>query len=125
MIPLLMADLDFRSIAMARANKLEGTRLPIAFRFPSEDTAGNNDDNDDHDEEGGEMMVIHMPEEFAMKMMMYLNCREAVNVSIVGKAWFSVSCMPSLWEWLGDSNSPSNKGRKINMTSLLALLGQP
>ena len=107
---------------MAIAYESEGTRLPIAFRYPSGDTAGNNDDND---EGGGEMTVIHMPEECFVKMMTYLNGREVVNASIVGKAWFSVSCMPSLWEWLGDSNSPSNKGRKINMTSLLALLGQP
>ena len=41
-----MAELDARSIAMARANESEGTRLLIAFRFlvPSGDTAGNNDD---------------------------------------------------------------------------------
>jgi len=43
-ISLLMAELDARSVATARANESEGTRLPIAFRFPSGDTAGNNDD---------------------------------------------------------------------------------
>ncbi len=32
-ISLLMAELDARSIAMARANESEGTRLLIAFRF--------------------------------------------------------------------------------------------
>ena len=32
-ISQLMAELDARSIAMARANESEGTHLPIAFRF--------------------------------------------------------------------------------------------
>ena len=119
---LLMAELDARSRAMAIANESEGTRLPIAFRFPSGDTAGNNDDND---EGGGEMTVIHMPEECFVKMMTYLNGREVVNASIVGKAWLSVSSMPSLWERLDYSNGLSNKGRKMTVTSLLALLGRP
>ena len=119
-IPLLMAELDARSRAMAIANESEGTCLPIAFRFPSGDTARNNDND-----EGGEMTVIHMPEECFVRMMTYLNGREVVNASIVGKAWLSVSRMPSLWERLDDSNGLSNKGRKMTMTSLLALLGRP
>jgi hypothetical protein len=124
-IPLLMAELDARTKAMARANESEGTRLPIAFRFASGDTTGNNDDDDDDREGGGGMTVIHMPEECFVKMMTYLNGREVVNASVVGKAWLSVSRMPSLWERLDDSNGLSNKGRKMNVTSLLALLGRP
>ena len=119
-IPLLMAELDARSRAMAIANESEGTCLPIAFRFPSGDTARNNDND-----EGGEMTVIHMPEECFVRMMTYLNGREVVNASIVGKAWLSVSSMPSLWERLDYSNGLSNKGRKMTVTSLLALLGRP
>jgi hypothetical protein len=121
-ISLLMAELDARSRAMAIANESEGTRLPIAFRFTSGDTAGNNDDDR---EGGGEMTVIHMPEECFVKMMTYLNGREVVNASIVGKAWLSVSRMPSLWERLDYSNGLSNKGRKMTITSLLALLNRP
>ena len=52
-ISLLMAELDARSRAMAIANESEGTRLPIAFRFPSGDTAGNNDDDDESGRGGG------------------------------------------------------------------------
>jgi hypothetical protein len=54
-ISLLMAELDARSRAMAIANESEGTRLPIAFRFPSGDTAGNNDDDDESGRGGGQL----------------------------------------------------------------------
>ena len=67
------------------------------------------------------MTVIHMPEECFVKIMTYLNGR---NASIVGKAWLSVSRMPSLWERLDDSNGLSDKGRKMNKAYLLTLLGQ-
>ena len=64
-----------------------------------------------------------MPEECFVNIMTYLNGREVMNASIVGNAWLSVSRTLSLWERLDDSNGLSNKGRKMNMTYLLALWG--
>ena len=66
-----------------------------------------------------------MPEECFVNIMTYLNGREVMNASIVGNAWLSVSRTLSLWERLDDSNGLSNKGRKMNMTYLLALWGRP
>lgn len=50
--PLLVAKLDARSSAMAKANESEGTRLPIVVRFPSADTVSSNNDDDDREGAG-------------------------------------------------------------------------
>ena len=117
---------------MARVNESEGARHPIAFRFLSQttageiemDDAGGGDDNDDLRDDDA-MTVIHMPEECFLEIMAFLNGREIVNASEVNKAWLYVSRMPVLWERLDALNGLSNRDRKMNQTTLLALLGRP
>ena len=123
--PLVIAELDARSSALARARESEGMRLPIAFLFPTGDTASSNNDDDDREGGGGTTIIIPIPEECFAKMMTFLNGREIVNASIVSKAWLCVSRMPLVWERLDASNGLSNKSRKMSMTSLVALLGRP
>jgi hypothetical protein len=122
--PLLIAELDARSSAMARANESEGTRLPIVVRFPSGDTVRSNND-DDICEADAMTVVIRIPEECLVKILTFLNGYEVVNVSCVSKAWLSVSRMPLVWDRLDASNGLSNKGRKMNLTSVVALLRRP
>jgi hypothetical protein len=127
---LLTAELDVRSNAMAKANESDGARHPIAFWFQTRCTASEiemDDDCDDSDNvcDDNAMTVIHMPEECFLKIMAFLNGREIVNASTVNKAWLYVSRMPVLWERLDASNGLSNRDRKMNQTTLLALLGRP
>ena len=120
--PLFKAELEARTSALTRKTESEGTRLPIAFHFPS---AGTNDDG----EEGGETTseVIHLPEECFIKMFAYLNGREVVKVSTVNKVWLSISRKPEVWNRLDSKNGLAwwGKDKRLNMTSLLALLGRP
>ena len=120
--PLLLAELDVRSREMTRASESAGTRLPFAFRFLSEDNIGNNGVPMDA---GGAMHVIHVPEECFVKIMTFLNGCDIVNASTVCKAWLYVSRMPVLWERFAVTDGLSNKSKKLNMTSFLALLERP
>ncbi|KAL9191435.1 hypothetical protein ACHAXT_001141 [Thalassiosira profunda] len=103
--PLVIAELEARSKALARANESEGTRLPIAFRF--DDT------------------VINMPEECFTNVLKFLKGAEVVRSSLVSKVWLSMSRMPALWERLDRSAGLTNKDKKLNMTELIRLLGRP
>jgi hypothetical protein len=118
-----MAELDKRTREMTRVNESEGTRLPIAFGFASAGVMEVSVTNDDDDNTGGEMIVVHVPEECFVRVMTFLNGHDRVKVSTVCKAWLSVSRMPALWECF--DNSLYIKSRNINMTTLLAVLGQP
>jgi hypothetical protein len=122
--PLLLAELDVRSREMTRASESAGTRLPFAFRFLSEDNIGNNGVPRKMDT-GGAMHVIHVPEECFVKIMTFLNGCDIVNASTVCKAWLYVSRMPLLWERFAVTDGLSNKSKKLNMTSFLALLERP
>lgn len=119
---ILATELDARSNAIAKANESEGARLPIAFRFRE---AGDVVDDDMVCDDDDATTVIQMPEECFIKIMGFLNGREIVNVSTVNKVWLSVSRMPALWTKLDAFNGLSNRGRKMNQTTLLALLGRP
>ena len=95
--PLVVAELDARAKAQARANESEGTRLPIAFRC-----------ND-----GGTETVINMPEECFMNVLKFLKGREVVTSSLVSKVWLSASRTPALWELLDRSAGLTNKGKRL------------
>jgi hypothetical protein len=130
---LLSAELDARSNAKAKENESEGKRLPIVFQFRDTTSAtGNNDDDCDNGDgnvnicdDDATTTVIQMPEECFVKIMEFLNGREIVNASTVNKVWLSVSRMPAMWPKLDAFNGLSNRGRKLNQTSLIALLGRP
>ena len=71
-------------------------------------------------------MVIHIPEERFIKMFSFLNGKEVVNVSTVSKVCLSISRNPEVWNWLDRKNGLSwLKAKRLNVTSLLALLGCP
>ncbi|KAL7529470.1 hypothetical protein ACHAXR_002983 [Thalassiosira sp. AJA248-18] len=108
--PLVLAELDARSSALARANESEGTKQPIAFRFS---------------DEGGNDTVINVPEECFLNTMSFLEGRHVVTASLVNKAWLSVSRRPSLWKKLDESSGLTNSSKKLNMTSFLKLLSRP
>ena len=93
--PLVIAELEARSKALARANESEGTRLPIAFRF----------DN------GSAETVINMPEECFTNVLKFLKGAEGVRSSLVSKVWLSMSRMPALWERLDRSAGLTNKDK--------------
>ena len=132
-LPLLTAELDARSNAMAKVNESLGAQHPIAFRFRATTlTTSNNDDGCENDIanvditcDDDEMTVIQMPEECFVKIMGFLNGRDIVNVSIVNKAWLYISRMPELWETLDAFNGLSNKSRRMNQKTLLTLLKRP
>ena len=110
--PLVKAELEHRSNALARKNESQGTSLPIVFRF---------NDGDDEDE----MTVINIPEDSFTNIFSYLNGREIINASIVSKSWLSVSRLPSLWETLDKSCGLTNKSKALTTTKLIKLLGRP
>ena len=120
--PLITAELEARTSALTRKTESEGTRLPIAFHFHMAGAANDG-------EEGGETTseVIHLPEECFIKMFAYLNGREVVKVSTVNKVWLSISRKPEVWNRLDSKNGLAwwGKDKRLNMTSLLALLGRP
>jgi hypothetical protein len=120
--PIITAELEARTSALTRKTESEGTRLPIAFYFPLAGTA-----NDGEEGEGGtSSVVVHIPEECFIKMFTFLNGKEVVNVSTVNKVWLSISRKPEVWSRLDLKNGLSwNKAKRLNMTSLLALLGRP
>ena len=107
--PLFTSELEARTSALTRKTESEGSRLPIAFHFPSAGTA-----NDGEEGEGGtSSVVIHIPEECFIKMISYLNDREVVNVSTVSKV---CSRKPEVWNQLLDrKNGLLNKSKKLNM----------
>jgi hypothetical protein len=121
--PLFTAELEARTSALTRKTESEGTRLPIAFHFPLAGTA-----NDGEEGEGGtSSVVVHIPEECFIKMFTFLNGKEVVNVSTVNKVWLSISRKPEVWNRLDSKNGLAwyGKHKRLNMTSLLALLSRP
>ncbi len=123
---LLSAELDARTNTMAKENESEGMRLPIAFQFRGTTSATGGCDNGNVNIcDDDATTVIQMPEECFVKVMGFLNGREIVNASTVNKVWLSVSRMPALWPKLDAFNGLSNRGRKLNQTQLVALLGRP
>jgi hypothetical protein len=133
--PIITAELEARTSALTRKTESEGTRLPIAFHFPSAGTANDGEEgeggenaNDGEEREGGtSSVVIHIPEECFIKMISYLNGKEVVNVSTVNKVWLSISRKPEVWNRLDSKNGLAwyGKHKRLNMTSLLALLSRP
>ena len=121
--PIITAELEARTSALTRKTESEGTRLPIAFYFPLAGTA-----NDGEEGEGGtSSVVVHIPEECFIKMFTFLNGKEVVNVSTVNKVWLSISRKPEVWNRLDSKNGLAwyGKHKRLNMTSLLALLSRP
>jgi hypothetical protein len=140
-LPVLTAELDARSNAMAKDNESEGAHHPIAFQFQSLGTTstanGTSNIGDDcdscNDVCGDEATVaatptttaIQMPEECFVKMMGFLNGREIVQLSTVNKAWLYISRMPELWVTLDAINGLSNKARRMTQKTLTVLLERP
>ena len=120
--PLFKAELEARTSALTRKTESEGTRLPIAFHFHMAGAA-----NDDGEEDGGTSVVINVPEECFINMLSFLNGKEVVKVSTVNKVWLSISRKPEVWNRLDSKNGLAwwGKDKRLNMTSLLALLGRP
>ena len=56
-------------------------------------------------------------------MLKFLNGRDLVKASYVSKVWLSASRLPALWEGLDMSRL--NLDKRLNMTSLLKVLGRP
>jgi len=81
----------------------------------------------DGEEDGGTSVVINIPEECFIKMLSFLNGKKVVNVSTVSKVWLSISRKPEVWNRLDSKNGLASwrKDKRLNMTSLLALLGRP
>ncbi|KAL7552429.1 hypothetical protein ACHAWF_015666 [Thalassiosira exigua] len=117
---LVTATLDARSTARAVANESEGARSPIAFSF----RIGGDGGDHDTDEQGGDTITIQIPEDAFATTLRFLKGREVVKVSLVNKAWLSASRSASLWEKLDDS-CLRNSHKKLNMKSVLELLGRP
>ena len=120
--PIITAELEARTSALTRKTESEGTRLPIAFYFPLAGAA-----NDGEEGEGASSVVVHIPEECFIKMFTFLNGKEVVNVSTVNKVWLSISRKPEVWNRLDSKNGLAwyGKHKRLNMTSLLALLSRP
>ena len=120
--PLFKAELEARTSALTRKTESEGTRLPIAFHFHMAGAA-----NDDGEEDGGTSVVINVPEECFINMLSFLNGKDVVKVSTVNKVWLSISRKPEVWNRLDSKNGLAwwGKDKRLNMTSLLALLGRP
>jgi hypothetical protein len=120
--PLFTSELEARTSALTRKTESEGTRLPIAFHFIPYSGAAN-----DGEEDGGTSVVINIPEECFIKILSFLNGKKVVNVSTVSKVWLSISRKPEVWNWLDSKNGLAwwGKDKRLNMTSLLALLGCP
>jgi len=119
--PLIISELDARSIMASRASEAEGTRQPIAFRFPAEGKQG---------EEGGsgdEMWTtIHLPEDSFLPVLKFLTGKEIVKyASLVNKAFLAASRNPLLWETLDKHSGLTNSNKKLNMTALQNLLRRP
>ena len=110
--PLVTAELEHRSNALARKNESQGTNLPIVFRF--------NDGGD-----GEEMTVINIPEDSFTNMFSFLTGRKIVNLSVVSKSWLSVSRLPSLWKKLDSSCGLTNSSKTLTTSKLIKLLGRP
>mmetsp|Transcript_14828 Transcript_14828/g.25309 ORF Transcript_14828/g.25309 Transcript_14828/m.25309 type:complete len:410 (-) Transcript_14828:207-1436(-) len=118
--PLVVNELYARSHALVRENELEGTRLPLSFRFPALDKYGDGRCNG----EGG--TVVTIPEESFLGIMRFLEGREIVKISLVNKAWLSATRLPSMWERLDRSSGLVNRcGKRLNMQSFLKLLARP
>lgn len=120
--PMVISELESRSIKASRASEAEGTRQPIAFHFPVEDKQGG---------EGGgsekEMSTtIHLPEDSFSPILKYLTGKEITHsTSLVSKSWLSASRNPVLWEALDKSSGLTNSNKKLNMTALQNLLRRP
>ena len=68
--------------------------------------------------------TIDLPGVCFVNVLKYLDGREITNLSLVSKVWSSVSKNPIVWED-GVDMSRFNLDKKLNMTSLLKLLGRP
>lgn len=118
--PMVISELDARSIQASRASQEEGTRKPIAFRFPANVKRGEKKTEDEM------WTTIHLPEDSFVPCLKYLTGREVVHcVSFVSKAWMSASRNPGLWETLDKSSGLTNSNKKLNMTALQNLLRRP
>ena len=119
--PMVISELDARSIQASRASQEEGTRKPIAFRFPANDKQGEKVGSED------EMWTtIQLPEDSFLPCLKYFTGKEIVHcVSLVSKAWLAASRNPGLWETLDKTSGLTNSNKKLNMTALQNLLRRP
>ena len=119
--PLVISELDARSIILARATQKEGDSKPIDFRFPAEGKQSNDDALEDE-----VWTTISLPEDAFLPVMKFLTGRQITHSSsLVSKAWLAASRNPRLWEKLDKSAGLTNSNKKINMTNLRQLLGRP
>ncbi len=119
--PMVISELDARSIQASRASQEEGSRQPIAFRFPANAKQGKKGVSEDET-----WTAIHLPEDSFVPCLKYLTGREIVHcVSLVNKAWCAASRNPGLWETLDTVSGLTNSNKKLNMTALQNLLRRP
>ena len=114
-----MAELDARSNKLAVQNAEMGKSQPIRFQFQG--SVGNMDEKMSA---SSITSTIDLPEVCFVNVLQYLDGREITNISLVSKVWSSVSKSPIVWE-NGVDMSRFNLDKKLNMTSLLKLLGRP
>ncbi len=118
--PMVISELDARSIMASRASEAEGTRQPIAFRFPVNAKQGEKKSEDEMWD------TIQLPEDSFVPCLKYLTGKEIVHyVSLVSKACLAASRNPLLWETLDKSSGLTNLNKKLNMTALQNLLRRP
>ena len=115
--PLVTAELEKRTAALARKNAAEGQTLPIRFNFASENATGGNS--------SAGSVSICLPEDAFHNVLGHLTGRDVVGISLVNKAWLSASRSPLLWTSLDQTSGFTNNTKSKNMTSVLQLLARP
>lgn len=120
---LVISELENRSNKLARESESQGTRKPIAFRFPAHDEGKQGEERASEEEAWS---TIHLPEESFLNIMKFLTGRQIVKcASLTNKAWLSASRNPLLWDSLDNSCGFTNANKKLNMTALQNLLRRP
>jgi len=123
--PLVISELETRSNILARESESQGTRQPIAFRFPASSDEGKQGEKSGSEEEEA-WSTIHLPEDSFLNIMKFLTGRQIVlYASLVSKSWLAASRNPLLWETLDNSCGLTNANKKLNMTALQNLLRRP